>query len=388
MINEREVFILIYLDNAATTKAFEEVLDTYLKVNQSMYFNPSSPHKAGLQADQLLQQAKVQINNMVNANKNYDVVFTSGATESNNIALKGVAYRKFDTTNVIITSVLEHPSVLEVVRYLGEREGFKVKYVDVTKDGSIDLQHFNELMSDKVGLVTCMYVNNVTGQIQPIAEMAEILKQYPKVHFHVDAVQAFGKIPVDFKNVDSLSLSGHKFNGLKGQGVLLVNHIQNIEPIIQGGGQEYGVRSGTINLPSDIALVKAMKIANDNRESLHTYVASLNKDIREFVESFRGVYINSAINGSPFILNISFPGVKGEVLVNAFSKYDIMVSTTSACSSKRNKLNEVLTAMGLSDKAIEGSIRLSFGATTTKEDIEKFKETFIVIYEEIKELLK
>ncbi|HDY9445783.1 TPA: cysteine desulfurase [Staphylococcus argenteus] len=382
------MFILIYLDNAATTKAFEEVLDTYLKVNQSMYFNPSSPHKAGLQADQLLQQAKVQINNMVNANKNYDVVFTSGATESNNIALKGVAYRKFDTANVIITSVLEHPSVLEVVRYLEEREGFKVKYVDVTKDGSIDLQHFNELMSDKVGLVTCMYVNNVTGQIQPIAEMAEILKQYPKVHFHVDAVQAFGKIPVDFKNVDSLSLSGHKFNGLKGQGVLLVNHIQNLEPIIQGGGQEYGVRSGTINLPSDIALVKAMKIANDNRESLHTYVASLNKDIREFVESFRGVYINSAINGSPFILNISFPGVKGEVLVNAFSKYDIMVSTTSACSSKRNKLNEVLTAMGLSDKAIEGSIRLSFGATTTKEDIEKFKETFIVIYEEIKELLK
>lgn len=388
MINEREVFILIYLDNAATTKAFEEVLDTYLKVNQSMYFNPSSPHKAGLQADQLLQQAKVQINNMVNANKNYDVVFTSGATESNNIALKGVAYRKFDTANVIITSVLEHPSVLEVVRYLEEREGFKVKYVDVTKDGSIVLQHFNELMSDKVGLVTCMYVNNITGQIQPIAEMAEILKQYPKVHFHVDAVQAFGKIPVDFKNVDSISLSGHKFNGLKGQGVLLVNHIQNIEPIIQGGGQEYGVRSGTINLPSDIALVKAMKIANDNRESLHTYVASLNKDIREFVESFRGVYINSAINGSPFILNISFPGVKGEVLVNAFSKYDIMVSTTSACSSKRNKLNEVLTAMGLSDKAIEGSIRLSFGATTTKEDIEKFKETFIIIYEEIKELLK
>ncbi|HDY9450831.1 cysteine desulfurase family protein [Staphylococcus argenteus] len=382
------MFILIYLDNAATTKAFEEVLDTYLKVNQSMYFNPSSPHKAGLQADQLLQQAKVQINNMVNANKNYDVVFTSGATESNNIALKGVAYRKFDTANVIITSVLEHPSVLEVVRYLEEREGFKVKYVDVTKDGSIDLQHFNELMSDKVGLVTCMYVNNITGQIQPIAEMAEILKQYPKVHFHVDAVQAFGKIPVDFKNVDSISLSGHKFNGLKGQGVLLVNHIQNIEPIIQGGGQEYGVRSGTINLPSDIALVKAMKIANDNRESLHTYVASLNKDIREFVESFRGVYINSAINGSPFILNISFPGVKGEVLVNAFSKYDIMVSTTSACSSKRNKLNEVLTAMGLSDKAIEGSIRLSFGATTTKEDIEKFKETFIIIYEEIKELLK
>lgn len=282
MINEREVFILIYLDNAATTKAFEEVLDTYLKVNQSMYYNPNSPHKAGLQADRLLQQAKVQINDMVNTNMTYDVVFTSGATESNNIALKGVAYRKFDTAREIITSVLEHPSVLEVVRYLEEREGFKVKYVDVTKDGTIDLQHFNDLMSDKVGLVTCMYVNNVTGQIQPIPQMAEVIKNYPKAHFHVDAVQAFGKISMDFNNVDSVSLSGHKFNGLKGQGVLLVNHIQNIEPIIQGGGQEYGVRSGTVNLPNDIAMVKAMKMASERRDALYHFVSDLNVNLRQF----------------------------------------------------------------------------------------------------------
>ena len=228
MINEREVFILIYLDNAATTKAFEEVLDTYLKVNQSMYYNPNSPHKAGLQANQLLQQAKAQINAMINSKTNYDVVFTSGATESNNLALKGIAYRKFDTAKEIITSVLEHPSVLEVVRYLEAHEGFKVKYVDVKKDGSINLEHFKELMSDKVGLVTCMYVNNVTGQIQPIPQMAKVIKNYPKAHFHVDAVQAFGKISMDLNNVDSISLSGHKFNGLKGQGVLLVNHIQNV----------------------------------------------------------------------------------------------------------------------------------------------------------------
>lgn len=302
MINEREVFILIYLDNAATTKAFEEVLDTYLKVNQSMYYNPNSPHKAGLQADQLLQQAKVQINDMVNTNMTYDVVFTSGATESNNIALKGVAYRKFDTAREIITSVLEHPSVLEVVRYLEEREGFKVKYVDVTKDGTIDLQHFNDLMSDKVGLVTCMYVNNVTGQIQPIPQMAEVIKNYPKAHFHVDAVQAFGKISMDFNNVDSISLSGHKFNGLKGQGVLLVNHIQNIEPIIQGGGQEYGVRSGTVNLPNDIAMVKAMKMANENLEALNAFVTELNNDVRQFLSQYQGVYINSSTSGSPLSL--------------------------------------------------------------------------------------
>lgn len=282
MINEREVFILIYLDNAATTKAFEEVLDTYLKVNQSMYYNPNSPHKAGLQANQLLQQAKAQINAMINSKTNYDVVFTSGATESNNLALKGIAYRKFDTAKEIITSVLEHPSVLEVVRYLEAHEGFKVKYVDVKKDGSINLEHFKELMSDKVGLVTCMYVNNVTGQIQPIPQMAEVIKNYPKAHFHVDAVQAFGKISMDFNNVDSISLSGHKFNGLKGQGVLLVNQIQNVEPTVHGGGQEYGVRSGTVNLPNDIAMVKAMKIANENLEALNAFVTDLNNDVRQF----------------------------------------------------------------------------------------------------------
>ncbi|MBS3357827.1 cysteine desulfurase, partial [Staphylococcus aureus] len=286
------MFILIYLDNAATTKAFEEVLDTYLKVNQSMYYNPNSPHKAGLQANQLLQQAKAQINAMINSKTNYDVVFTSGATESNNLALKGIAYRKFDTAKEIITSVLEHPSVLEVVRYLEAHEGFKVKYVDVKKDGSINLEHFKELMSDKVGLVTCMYVNNVTGQIQPIPQMAEVIKNYPKAHFHVDAVQAFGKISMDFNNVDSISLSGHKFNGLKGQGVLLVNQIQNVEPTVHGGGQEYGVRSGTVNLPNDIAMVKAMKIANENLEALNAFVTDLNNDVRQFLNKYHGVYIN------------------------------------------------------------------------------------------------
>lgn len=176
MINEREVFILIYLDNAATTKAFEEVLDTYLKVNQSMYYNPNSPHKAGLQANQLLQQAKAQINAMINSKQ--IMMLYSLVVQLNPIILllKGIAYRKFDTAKEIITSVLEHPSVLEVVRYLEAHEGFKVKYVDVKKDGSINLEHFKELMSDKVGLVTCMYVNNVTGQIQPIPQMAEVIK--------------------------------------------------------------------------------------------------------------------------------------------------------------------------------------------------------------------
>ena len=166
-----------------------------------------------------------------------------------------------ETANEIITSVLEHPSVLEVMRYLEEKQGFELKYINVKEDGTIDIDHLKSLMSDKVGLVTCMYVNNVMGQIQPIQDIADILKDYPRAHFHVDGVQALGKIPMNFNGIDSLSLSGHKFNGLKGQGLLLIKNIQNIEPVIHGGGQEYGLRSGTVNLPMAISMVKAIKQA-------------------------------------------------------------------------------------------------------------------------------
>ena len=378
---------MIYLDNAATTKPNQDVLETFLKVNQTFYFNPSSPHKAGVQAEQLLVQAKQQINELLELNNKYDIVFTSGATESNNIALQGIAKKKKAFAPEIITSVLEHPSVLEVIRALG-KQGFDIKFVDINSDGRIDLEHLKSLMSDKVGLVTCMHVNNIMGQVQPIAEIGRIVKAYPKAHFHVDAVQAIGKVPLEFEGVHSLSMSGHKFNGLKGQGVLLVENVHQIEPIMQGGGQELGIRSGTINLPINISIVKAIKYAVQNQAQLHEKLASLNSELRMFVKDFKGVYINSPKDAAPHILNIAFPGVKGEVLVNAFSKHNVLLSTTSACASKKAELNEVLLGMGVSKSNIEGSIRLSLGVNTTSEDIAKFKEVFIQVYEEVKELLK
>ncbi|MEJ7173167.1 cysteine desulfurase family protein [Staphylococcus caprae] len=379
---------MIYLDNAATTKADESVVDSFVKVNQTLYFNPNSPHQAGLQAEKLLVQAKEEINRTLDLAHQYEIIFTSGATESNNMALKGIAYRKKETANEIITSVLEHPSVLEVMRYLEEKQGFKLKYINVKEDGTIDIDHLKSLMSDKVGLVTCMYVNNVMGQIQPIQDIAEILKDYPRAHFHVDGVQALGKIPMNFNGIDSLSLSGHKFNGLKGQGLLLIKNIQNIEPVIHGGGQEYGLRSGTVNLPMAISMVKAIKHAVQGTEETNRKLKLFNQAIVTFLKEFKGVYINSPENGAPHIINIGFAGVKGEVLVNAFSKHGVMVSTTSACSSKRGKLNEVLLAMGLSDSRIEGSIRISLGAQTSEADIQAFKDIFKMVYEEVKELLK
>ncbi|MCI2775020.1 cysteine desulfurase family protein [Staphylococcus petrasii] len=378
---------MIYLDNAATTKPHKEVLDSFVKVNESVYYNPNSPHKMGLQAEKVLNQAKERINQLLFSKQPFDVIFTSGATESNNIALKGVALRKKQFANEIITSVLEHPSVLEVMRYL-ETQGFVLKYVNVKENGQIDMDHLASLMNDKVGLVTCMYVNNIMGQVQPIDQIVELLKQYPKAHLHVDAVQALGKVPMTLTGVNSVSFSGHKFNGLKGQGLLLIDNKEKLEPIVHGGGQEYGVRSGTVNLAMDVSLVKAIDLAVSNLEERHTKLASFNEDLRSFFKDYKGVYINSPENGAPQILNIAFPGVKGEVLVNAFSKLDIMVSTTSACSSKRGKLNEVLLAMNINEDKIEGSIRLSLGDTTTQEDINQFKEKFETIYTEVKELLK
>ena len=378
---------MIYLDNAATTKPNQAVLDSFLKVSEKAYYNANSPHQMGLQSEKILLQAKSRVKEMLNLNKNADIIFTSGATESNNIALKGIALRKKQFANVIITSVLEHPSVLEVMRYL-ETQGFILKYVNVTPNGQIDINHLEQLMTDNVGLVTCMYVNNVMGQIQPIKEIGSLLKQYPKAHFHVDGVQALGKIPMQLENVNSVSFSGHKFNGLKGQGILIIDNKEKIEPTIFGGGQEYGIRSGTVNLAMNVSLVKAMEIAIQNLNELNHRLSRYNKVIRECLSQYKGVYINSPENSAPHILNIAFPGVKGEVLVNAFSKLDIMVSTTSACSSKREKLNEVLLAMGIKDNRIEGSVRLSMGETTTEKDIEQFKDKLELIYAQIKELLK
>lgn len=378
---------MIYLDNAATTKPNPAVLASFLKVSEKAYYNANSPHQMGLQSEKILLQAKSRVKEMLNLNKNADIIFTSGATESNNIALKGIALRKKQFANVIITSVLEHPSVLEVMRYL-ETQGFILKYVNVTPNGQIDINHLEQLMTDNVGLVTCMYVNNVMGQIQPIKEIGSLLKQYPKAHFHVDGVQALGKIPMQLENVNSVSFSGHKFNGLKGQGILIIDNKEKIEPTVFGGGQEYGIRSGTVNLAMNVSLVKAMEIAIQNLNELNHRLSRYNKVIRESLSQYKGVYINSPENSAPHILNIAFPGVKGEVLVNAFSKLDIMVSTTSACSSKREKLNEVLLAMDIEDNRIEGSVRLSMGETTTEKDIEQFKDKFKLIYAQIKELLK
>lgn len=380
------VLSMLYFDNAATTKPDASVLESYMKVNQQYYFNPNSPHEKGVEVSRLLQQARNQIKKTLKLNDE-TVVFTSGATESNNMALKGAAYQKKYFGRTLITSVLEHPSVLEVLRAL-ETEGFILKYVNVTKEGRIDIDHLKSMMSSDVILVTCMHVNNIMGQVQPIEEIVEVMQDYPKVHFHVDAVQALGKLPLITQGVDSIALSAHKFNGLKGQGVLILNNMHQIQPIIHGGGQEFSLRSGTVNVPIDVASAKAIRLAEDRRTEMMTELSKVNQALRDIISQYKGVSINSPEDASPHILNIAFPGVRGEVVVNAFSKQGVMVSTTSACSSKHSKVNEVLQAMGISTSRILGSIRLSFDYNTRYEDIQAFKHALDEVYKEVKELLE
>ena len=378
--------MMLYFDNAATTVPEADVLNSYMKVNQKFFYNPNSPHAKGIEAARLLDEARAQIKQSLQLNDE-TILFTSGATESNNMALKGAAYQKRPFGKIIITSVLEHPSVLEVMRQL-EVEGFTLKYVNVTKQGQIDLAHLKSLLDSDVILVTCMQVNNIMGQTQPIQDIGQLLADYPKVHFHVDAVQALGKQPISMSGIDSLAISGHKFNGLKGQGLLILKNAHALQPTIHGGGQELGLRSGTVNLPNNVALAKAVRLAINNQEQLVAHLNHINHSIRTRLENYPGIVVNSPKNASPHILNISFPGVRGEVLVNAFSKRDVMISTTSACSSKHAKINEVLNAMQIDKTNILGSIRLSFDHHTTNEDVTLFFEKLKEVYQEVEELLR
>ncbi|MCU7558370.1 cysteine desulfurase family protein [Macrococcus capreoli] len=375
-----------YLDNCATTKPDPEVLNTFNTVNTTYYFNPSSPHGKGLEANKLLESARDQIKSLLHL-KHQTVIFTSGATESNNLVITGMARSKKQFGQTIITSKLEHPSVLETVRAL-EDEGFTIKYVKFNEDATLDIEHFKSLLNQDVVMVCLMHVNNVMGAILPIKDIHTLIQDYPKIHFHVDCVQSFGKLPIDANLMDSFVLSGHKFNGLKGQGILVFDQLVTVTHTLFGGGQEYGFRSGTVNVASDVSLAKAMRIALNEQDDLNKRLRHFKAIIEATVSEYPGIRVNSVANGAPHVVNISFVGVKGEVIVNSFSKRGIMISTTSACSSKRAKLNETLTALNVPNDAITGSVRISFDKYTTEADVQAFIEAFKAVYEEMKELLK
>lgn len=380
---------MIYLDNCATTKPYDEVLKTFVEVNNNYYGNPASINKYGKTVNKLLNAARTQVADILGVESD-TIYFTSCATESNNIALLGSVEHKKDFGNRIIVSRIEHPSVLETFREL-EHRGFILDYVNVDENGFIDLEHLKSLLTKETILVSVMHVNNIFGAIQPIGKIVELLKDYPKIHFHVDGVQGVLKEKIDLTRIDSYSISAHKFHGLKGVGVLYLKSRRTTHNITFGGGQENGLRSGTVNVPGAVSLAKALRLTqekvNDVKEKHYEY----KKLIVDELSAIEHVIINSPLQNDfvDSIINISLPKIKGEAIINALNERGIMVSTTSACSSRTFHLNEALYARGLSRENIEGSIRVSFSYKTKLEEVKKFIEVFKdEYYKKFKEVIE
>lgn len=371
---------MIYLDNCATTKPYKEVLDTFVEVNNSYFGNPASINKFGKTTNKLLSAARVQVADILGV-KDDNIFFTSCATESNNIALLGSVEHKKDFGKRIIVSKIEHPSVLESFREL-ERRGFVLDYVNVDENGFIDLNHLESLLTKETILLSVMQVNNIFGAIQPIDKISEILKGFPKVHFHVDGVQGVLKSDIDLSKVDSYSISAHKFHGLKGIGILYLKSRRTVHNITFGGGQEDGIRSGTVNVAAAVSLAKALRLSKEKVNEVKLIHREYKNLIVDKFSKYKHIVINSPFRDDfvDSIINISLPKIKGEAIVNALNDRGVMVSTTSACSSKTFHLNEALYARGLSKENIEGSVRVSFSYETTKKDVETFIEVFIDEY--------
>ncbi|MFT4414978.1 cysteine desulfurase family protein [Fredinandcohnia humi] len=367
---------MIYLDNSATTQPFDEVLDSYTKVAKSYFGNPSSLHGIGGQAEKLLSQARTQIASLLHT-KPQEILFTSGGSEGNNLAIKGVALQYQTRGKHIITTSIEHPSVSEACNQLQEL-GFEITFLPVDKDGSVSLEILENEIRDDTILVSTIHVNNEVGIIQPIEEIGNVLKKYPKVLFHVDHVQGVGKVPLDFEKakIDLCTISGHKFNGLKGTGVLFVRQGVKLKPLIAGGEQEMLVRAGTENVPGFVALAKALRLTMTDIEKKVKYLSELKQNILEQLTQISDVSINTPLKGSaPHIINFSINGLKPEVFVHLLEEDNIFVSTTSACSSKKNIPSKTLLAMGLTERLANSSIRISLSPMSRMEDVPILIET-------------
>lgn len=381
----------VYLDNGATTRPREEVINEINFMLRESYGNPSSLHRLGFNAEKKVERARDIIANFLSVNKD-EVYFTSGGTESNNIAIQGIINKNKKRGNHIITTEIEHPSILNIFKYY-EESGFNVTYLKVDEYGFIDLEELEKSINDSTILVSIMLVNNEIGTIEPVEKIRDILnKKDSNAYIHVDGIQAFGKIPLKLKewDIDSFSFSGHKIHGPKGIGGLYIKKEANISPMVYGGNQEKGLRSGTENVPGIVGMGKAVEIINNNFEDEKKYIMNLKKYLYKNIKSnIPRIKINSLLdnNFSPYILNISFLGVKGEVLLHFLEDRGIYVSTGSACSSHGQGKSYVLTAIGLSNEEIEGAIRFSLSHFNTKEDIDYVVEELKKSVDEIRQIM-
>lgn len=371
---------MIYLDYSATTPIDKEVLDSFNKASLEFIGNPNSLHKLGVNAKHLIDTATSQIADIMGV-KPGEIIYTSGSSESNNAAIKGIALKYQNRGKHIITTKLEHSSVIAPINYLQEN-GYEVDFVDLDNNGQVDLNHLKHLLRNDTILVSISSVNSEVGILQPIAEIGQLLKDYPKCFFHVDMTQSVGKVKIPLDNVDLASFSAHKFYGPKGIGVLIKKDGVILEPLIHGGKSTTKFRSGTPALPLIVALAKALRLACDKLDSKYDYIKNLNSKIRDGLKQYPDVYINSNEYSIPHILNLSIIGVKPETMLHALEEKKIYISTQSACSSGGTSL-AVMSVTKDVQKA-SSSIRISLSSLTTIDEIETFLKAFDECYKHLK----
>ena len=360
----------IYFDNSATTKPYKSVCDTMSEVMSEFYGNPSSLHRKGKMSEDLMESCRETIAKSIGA-KSEEIIFTSGGTESDNLAIIGYCMANKRRGNRLVTSKIEHPAVLESFKHL-EAMGFEVVYADVSEDGIVDVEKLKEIITDGTLLVSIMHVNNETGAVQPVEEIGKIAHLVGAV-FHIDGVQSYGKIKINVKTLgaDLFTISAHKVHGPKGIGCLYVKKGVRIFPIIHGGGQERGLRSSTENLPAISGFARASEMVMEKFQENTSEMSEVKKYFYEnLCKRIDDVTLNTPQNSVCSVLNVSFVGVKSEVLLHVLEDKGIYVSSGSACSSHKKGKSHVLTAMGKKDSVIDSSLRFSFCGENTIEEAE------------------
>ena len=379
---------MIYFDNSATTKPYPEALATYTEVANRIWGNPSSLHNLGSQATRVLEASRKQIAELI-GKKAEEIYFTSGGTEGDNWALKGVAFEKAPYGKHIIVSDIEHPAIKESATWL-ETQGFEVDYAPVDARGFVKVDALANLLRPDTTLVSVMAVNNEIGSIQPIHEIAALLEDRPTISFHVDAVQALAKVATAGylpERVDFATFSSHKFHGLRGVGFVYIKEGKKITPLLTGGGQEKEMRSTTENVAGIAATAKALRLAMENQEVFASKTQQMKEVIRKELANYPDVTVFSGEDHfAPHILTFGIKGVRGEVVVHAFEEFDIYISTTSACSSKAGKPAGTLIAMGVDKSIAQTAVRLSLDTENDMSQVEQFLTKFKLIYEQTRKV--
>lgn len=380
----------IYLDNAATTPPSAPVIDAVHHALATAWGNPSSVHTKGLEAERVVTEARQRLAAALRARPD-EIVFTSGGTEANALAVKGAARARAGRYRHIVTGMTEHPSVFNACEAL-EEEGFSVTYLPVDEAGRVSPEAVLDALRDDTGLVTLMWVNNETGALHPVGDIAAAVKRArPDVWLHVDAVQALGKVPVrlDQVPVDLLTVSGHKIHGPKGIGALFVRSGVRVKPLFGAGTQEKGLRSGTENVPGIAGFGAALAETMTRMDQAAARMRALKELLWERISEAAPFALRNGPADpeltAPHILSVSFPGLKGEVLVHALAQRGVYVSTGSACSSRRRTGARVLKAMGLDDRRADGTLRLSLSAATTEEDVTEAAARIAAVAHELRE---